>query len=434
MGFGLLARWHLGRRFGPKPSGPKSHRPKVQSPKPKVGPFELLVRLLYLADIRFPLERANGIQTMQTCHALAARGHHVTLSVRSDTADPPRDPFSYYGVTPSPSLVVARRHFMGPAPWRRGLYLGRAVMDACLTVAPEVVLTRDLGVASLLTRLARGARPPVVYESHGYAPTVRADLQARISGASAASVAALERLASRERQVWHAADAYVTITTGLATELTSLFGPRSVEVIPDGVALPPHRVWTPRATGGGDPVVAYAGHLYPWKGVETLLDALTRLPRVRGLIVGGHAGEPDLTRLMAKAAALGLGARVRFTGMVDPPAVAPLLAEADVLVLPNGPSPISAGYTSPLKLFEYMAASRPIVASDLPAIREVLDDEHAVLVEAGAPDALADGIARLVNDPALGQRLARRAFDAVEQYSWERRAERLEQLLRQITK
>ncbi len=56
------------------------------------------MRILYLADIRFPLERANGIQTMETCHALASRGHTVTLVVRPDTQSPARDPFAYYAL------------------------------------------------------------------------------------------------------------------------------------------------------------------------------------------------------------------------------------------------------------------------------------------------------------------------------------------------
>ena len=61
------------------------------------------VRILYLADIRFPLERANGIQSMETCHALAARGHDVTLVVRPDTHTPPRDPFAFYGLPRDPA-------------------------------------------------------------------------------------------------------------------------------------------------------------------------------------------------------------------------------------------------------------------------------------------------------------------------------------------
>ena len=64
------------------------------------------MRILYLADIRFPLERANGIQSMETCHALARRGHAVTLIVRPDTHVPPRDPYAFYGVPRIPALTI----------------------------------------------------------------------------------------------------------------------------------------------------------------------------------------------------------------------------------------------------------------------------------------------------------------------------------------
>ena len=67
------------------------------------------VRVLYLADIRFPLERANGIQSMETCHALAARGHDVTLVVRPDSQTPARDPFVFYGLPRIAGLHVAGR-------------------------------------------------------------------------------------------------------------------------------------------------------------------------------------------------------------------------------------------------------------------------------------------------------------------------------------
>jgi glycosyltransferase involved in cell wall biosynthesis len=86
-----------------------------------------------------------------------------------------------------------------------------------------------------------------------------------------------------------------------------------------------------------------------------------------------------------------------------------------------------------LKLFEYMASGRPIVASDLPSIREVLTDDHnALLVEPGNPQALTAAIRRLKADPGLGERLTRQALDDVRQYTWERRAAKLESLFTQV--
>jgi glycosyltransferase involved in cell wall biosynthesis len=181
------------------------------------------------------------------------------------------------------------------------------------------------------------------------------------------------------------------------------------------------------------PVAAYAGHLYAWKGVDLLLEALALLPGVKGLIVGGHDAEPDLERVKQLAGRLGMIDRVTFTGLVEPSQVAGYLAQASVLVLPNPASAISTSFTSPLKLFEYMAAGRAIVASNLPSIREVLkDDETAVLVEPGSAPAFAEAIRALTTDRARADRLARAAFAEAANYTWQRRAERLEALFREV--
>jgi glycosyltransferase involved in cell wall biosynthesis len=167
--------------------------------------------------------------------------------------------------------------------------------------------------------------------------------------------------------------------------------------------------------------------------VDVLLEALARLPDVQGLIVGGHQAEPDLARMKSLAERLGLSGRITFTGLVEPTRVAGLLMQADVLVLPNHASAISTRFTSPLKLFEYMAAGRPIVASDLPSIREVLrDGSNALLIPPGDVGALAEAIERLLADPELAAKLARAAKGEVPAYSWERRAERLEALFADV--
>jgi glycosyltransferase involved in cell wall biosynthesis len=387
------------------------------------------VRITYFADVRFPLERANGIQTMETCYALAQRGHQVDLIVRPDTHSPPRDPYEYYGLRPESRLRVERAPVSGPAAARRFGYLAFAVGRSLGTARADVLMTRDLGVASAILQVPRAARPPLVYESHGSAPEVAAALPSLVATATPPSPRKLRRLAAREVGVWRRADAYVTITAALRTELEGRFGSRPrLAVVPDGVRIAARNSAGTREDSSR--VVAYAGHLYAWKGVDVLLDALSRIADATGLIIGGHSAEPDLARAKSLAERLGVGARITFTGMVEPTHVAGLLTQADVLALPNPASAISTRYTSPLKLFEYMVARRPIVASDLPAIREVLrDGVNALLVPAGDPIALAHAIERLFNDRTLAARLAQAAFDQVPAYSWERRAERLEALL-----
>jgi len=396
------------------------------------------VRILYLADIRFPLERANGIQSMETCHALAARGHDVTLVVRPDTHAPARDPFEFYGLPREPGTGVLRIEIApitGPAAARRAGYVAFAIGRAMGGTRQDLIFTRDLGLASLLLRIPAPLRAPVVYEAHGIAADVAAALPGLLTGAPAASPAKLHRLARREARVWSAADGYVTITGGLKRELERRFSVRpQTAVIPDGTRaaaaadrnVPSHRA---------EFTIGYAGHLYPWKGVDLVIEAVAALEDTRGLIIGGHEKEPDLARVKALAERLDSAARITFTGLIPPADVAARLGQADVVTLPNPASAISSEFTSPLKLFEYMASGRPIVASDLPSLREVLrHEDNALLVEPGNPQALTAGIQRIKNDPALGRRLAARASEDVREFTWARRAERLEALFQDVSR
>jgi glycosyltransferase involved in cell wall biosynthesis len=417
------------------------------------------VRILYLADIRFPLERANGIQTMETCHALAARGHDVSLAVRPDSHQPARDPFAFYGLPRATAADHADRQSLrievapvtGSPLVRRAGYVMFAVSRALGRVRQDVIFTRDLGLAAILVRLPRLVRAPVVYEAHTIAADEAAARHEMLTGATPVSPAKLRRLANRDALVWRAADGYVTITAGLKAELERRFGSRSrIAIVPDGVRLQlpvsssqlpassvqhPASSPQPPASNLHPPpfTIGYAGHLYPWKGVDLVVEAAAALTGTRALIIGGHEQEPDLARVKKVATDLDCSSRVTFTGLLAPTEVAARLREADVLVLPNPASAVSNAFTSPLKLFEYMASGRPIVASDLPSIREVLTDgRNALLVPPGNAPALSTAIRRLRDDRALGARLAAQARDDVRAYTWETRAERLEALFEEV--
>src|SRR5262249_36621821 len=172
-----------------------------------------------------------------------------------------------------------------------------------------------------LVRLPRLVRGPVVYEAHTIAADEAAARHDMLTGAAAASEFKLRRLAGRDAAVWRRADGYVTITTGLKTELERRFGPRkNVAIVPDGVRTlnaepsslqPPPSTLRPFTIG-------YAGHVYPWKGVDLVIEAVAALADTRGLIVGGHDQEPDLARLRAFATQLDCASRVTFTGLLRP--------------------------------------------------------------------------------------------------------------------
>ena len=115
--------------------------------------------------------------------------------------------------------------------------------------------------------------------------------------------------------------------------------------------------------------------------------------------------------------------RLRFVDRVPNTEVPLWIRACDVVTIPWPWTEFSAYYTSPMKLFEYMAAGVPIVATDLPSIHEVLrHGENAWLVEPGNSEALAEGIHAVIENPELAKRLAEHARQEVEKYTWERRA------------
>jgi len=156
------------------------------------------VRITYFADIRFPLERANGVQTMETCHALARRGHEVRLVVRPDSAARQRDPWAYYGLPPVPALTIEHVRVPAPLPARRAAYVAHSLWRSLGQSRADVIFTRDLTIAALLLRLPSSVRAPVVYESHGFAPAVGEDLPAMLSNAAGLSPAKRSRLPTSE--------------------------------------------------------------------------------------------------------------------------------------------------------------------------------------------------------------------------------------------
>jgi glycosyltransferase involved in cell wall biosynthesis len=172
-------------------------------------------------------------------------------------------------------------------------------------------------------------------------------------------------------------------------------------------------------------LVVYTGKVgWGYREVEYILEAARRLrgrPDLRFLIVGGR--HDHVARYRALVASEGLSS-VTFAGFVAPNEVQLYQFAADLLVL-YYPSGIAINrYRSPGKLFEYMAAGRAIVSVDLPVLREVLgaEDPVAEMVREDLPDELAAAIASLLDDAPRRERLARRALEAVERFSWRARA------------
>jgi glycosyltransferase involved in cell wall biosynthesis len=383
------------------------------------------MRVVYVDPQAYPSATPEALQTFHTCVGVAAHAEAVRLiggrGVRPDTA-------AYYGIAQPANLTLLmlprfrrERGWVRPA-WTAPFHLlALARLRGLARHEPiDAVLTRDLKLARFLLRVHhRRPLPPVVFESHQvFADTMREE--AERSGRDLS--AKLRRLTEREAEVYRDAAGLIVLTHRLAAMLGERFATRGrIQVAPDGVDLHGALPIADRASAGP---VTYLGNFHPWKGVEILVQAAACASDLHVTLVGGEP-EPR-ARIEALAKSLEAADRVRFVGPVPPPKRWEYLAKASVCVLPLTRSAFGTSFTSPLKLFEYMAAARPIVASDLPALREVLrDGENALLVPPEDPAALAAAIRRLQEDPLLAERLAAQAARDVRAFTWEARGRRI---------
>ena len=359
------------------------------------------MKILYIADIRLPTEKAHGLQIMKTCEALAKAGATLELVVPTRHNTLPDDPFSYYDVQKVftltrvrvPDLIIfgqvgvltALLLFSERVRWLRRFWHG------------DVIYSRDHLVLLQYLLLGRS----LVFEAHA-GPTFFARLVAR----RAHRVVVISKaLGEAYRAVGVASECIVLAPD--AVDLAAFARPQSKEDSRRRLGLPLDAK-----------IAMYIGRLDGWKGVDTFCAAAALLSAgTQAVIIGGEPKQAaDFTRRYPQ---------VMFLGFRPYHELPDNQAAADVLVLPNtGKDETSVHYTSPLKLFTYMAAERPIVASDLPSIREVLDDSSCYFCPPDNPQALARAInVALTDGSSLSRAAVARA--AVGEYTWEGRGERI---------
>jgi glycosyltransferase involved in cell wall biosynthesis len=179
-----------------------------------------------------------------------------------------------------------------------------------------------------------------------------------------------------------------------------------------------------------EPLLAYIGGIDVTRGANEMVQAMAMLPGAR-LLLAGRMGVPGLERQLA---ALQGWDRVDFVGWLDREGIRALLGRARIGLVTLHPTP-SYVESYPVKLFEYMAAGIPVVASDFPLWRGIIEDAGCgLLVDPERPEAIANAASRLLNDPALAAAMGRRGQAAVrERYNWGAQEDRLLGLYRRLT-
>lgn len=364
------------------------------------------MKLLYLSNSVVPSRTANSIHVMKMCEAFAAHGHEVTLLVQSRNNSDGEEgcPFDFYGVQPCFRLKRV--------PWLNTR--GRAAIYGAISAllvrlgGADLAYGRDLMSCYFATLLG----VPVIYESHSPPDAFVASRTRRIH----------QRLLRTPRL-----RRLVVISGALRQEYHQRYGVRLERIT---VAHDAADYDSPGARGlelpKADLQVGYVGHLYEGRGIEMIAALARRCGWAHFHVVGGR--DAAVERWRNTVADL---PNITFYGFLSYPEASRFRAGCDVLVAPYQRSVATCGggdtgrWMSPLKVFEYMAAGKPILCSDLPVLREVLrDEENALLCAPDHPEEWVRALSRLHTDLGLRTRLGARARqDFTAKYTWHARAE-----------
>ena len=382
-------------------------------------PEEIVIRLLYAYDVALPNRFAATIQILKTARALCDLGHPVTLLCGPITADR-AGLLDRLGIAPHPLLDLWPAYPSRPAhPALRPIVLRHRTRGVLRRSAPDILLSRgETGIALARLPLPPGTRR--IQEIHKLGFLERAEQQAgrRLDPGGAPQ----GRTFRAEARALHAADGLIYLTPGVREAAETAFGApgAAATVVPSGTD-PPGAV-APRPS---DVDLIYVGKIERRKGVFLLLDAMRFLPARRLRLIGDGS---DLEEVRDRVRRDGSGDRIDVAGPCPHARIAEELARARVgtCLLPDAVDSISHSFTSPMKLLEMMAAGMPVVATDLPSIRNLCRDGVDALLAPPHPEDIAMAVERILSDPDLATRLGRSARLRAADFTWQRRAAAIE--------
>jgi glycosyltransferase involved in cell wall biosynthesis len=359
------------------------------------------MKMVCISAAQIPSDTANSIQVMKVCQAFRQLGHDVTLLVPESqlAADSNLQLQSHYGLQmtfPIQWLRVRNRRLF---PWKAAWQARR--------LNPDLLYAWPLQSAVLGLLFGK----PSMLELHDI-PTGRfGSLWLRL----------FLDFPGQKR--------CLPITKALRSALR--LPDKQTVIAPDGVDIERYRN-LPEADSARRQLslpqaltVLCTGHLYPGRGTDMFLTLAAKFPQASFVWVGGRPVDVEIWK--GRASNL---VNVIFTGFVPNESIPLYQSAADVLLMPYGRAVTtsSGGNTaevcSPMKMFEYMAAGRAILTSDLPVLREVLDEAKAVFSPLEQAEAWELALSGLLTNPEKRLALGRNARSAVEQYSWVKRAER----------
>ena len=370
------------------------------------------MKIIYIGSPPLLTRGASAIHIFKMCSAFSQLGHRVTLYI--PPYDRSGDIFSYYGVEQNFDIktIVSPKNFL------RQIIHGLCCVFYFATKNPraDIVITRNIIFTFFSTVFLR---VPTIYDAHH--PLVN-------------------KIAEFFFNTFKDSRSLIRFTTnsqGLADYYLKMGLPAGkLRVLHNGVELDKYsksktKTQARKITNlqAGKKIVLYSGNIYKGRGIDLLIDAACDLKDVLFLVLGGEQKDIDYYENIVKTKKV---ENFKFLGFVDHKEVINYLYSSDVLVMPYGggmtikSGTVASDFTSPIKLFEYMASKRVIVASKINSVLEILEDgRNAVLVEIDDLDSLKKGLRLALNNSSNSLKLADQAYKDVKKYTWKQRASKM---------
>lgn len=373
------------------------------------------MNLAFWSDSIIPSTAANAIQVMKMCNAFTKLGHHTTLHAKKPSIAKEADLdqlANIYGVSTNFKIVSHRSH-----KYIRHLDYDAKVLISVLKSKPDLIFTRSLRGAFLTNFFNK----KVVLELH-FLPTTNSNslmLKQLARGTCLKKIIVISEnlknlllsehpyLSSVPIEVCHDA---VDIDRFPVSETSPI--ERKIELSIDIQKK----------------IVMYVGHLYEGRGINLIEQLAKSLPEVNFIVIGGL--EKDVADRKHRLSRLQI-TNLYYYGFIPNAQLPDYYQIADLLIMPyektvsvSGGGDTSA-WMSPMKTFEYMASGKPLISSDLPALREVLNEEVAILVEPGNLEHWKYSIENTLTNETLANRISTNARQKAERNTWESRANKI---------
>ena len=342
--------------------------------------------LYYLAHSRLPTNRAHGFQIMAMCESFA----HITKTTLLLPSRKPlltEDPFSYYHIERNFTIKKLWSWDCYETPisrkivyWVDAITFGLSVVrfaKKSISKKEDILFSRDVVSAFFLSMIGY----KVIFEVHD----LPSSFWYRWFFKKVRGVVVTNDLKKEVLKEKWGIEAEKILVAHHGVKLEEFISPQKKEEMRKIHNIPQDKR-----------IIMYTGHLYESKGAPTLVASTTYLDETYHTYIVGGTNE-DVSTLKTKAETTGVANKITFLGNQPHPIVVQLLCAADMLVIPSsGKFSHGAIESSPLKLFEYMAAQKPIIASDLPAIREAADGAPLHYVSSDNPEELAKKIKEII--------------------------------------